>query len=84
MTATEYPRRKGYVNPSVNATGTDTVGYTCEHDPLAGYRFSNGSVASQKLTDWHTDYSEAIKNYDAKRKKHGKTHHPPGANEQAE
>jgi hypothetical protein len=68
MTTTELPRRKGYVNPSVNATGTDTVGYTCERDPMAGYRFSNGSVASQKLTDWHTDYSEAIKELRRKEK----------------
>jgi hypothetical protein len=68
MNTTELPRRKGYVNPSVNATGTDTVGYTCERDPMAGYRFSNGSVASEKLTEWHTDYSEAIRELRRKEK----------------
>lgn len=61
MSMAHLARRDGLVHPSVNAHGTDSIGYTTEQDCLKGYRFSNSCVASQKVTEWHHHYVDAVK-----------------------
>lgn len=63
MTTTYAPleRRHGYVSPAVNANGTDSVGYICQKDDVRGYRFCSGLSESTALTEWNTDYSEAVR-----------------------
>lgn len=61
MSNAGLPRRNGCVHPSVNAEGTDSIGYICDHDAVLGYQFCIGFMESGKVTQRHLRYSDALK-----------------------